>query len=232
MITIPEETIKKVALECFLINQLPSSQIEVLLNASSVIDVKENQILTKENQTADAFYLVLCGEFKVAKVSPKGIEKILHIIQPRETFATVLMFLENPVCPVTITALMDSKVLAIPSKLYKSMLAKSPEACFRLLADFAQRNRQLIDEIESVSLKNANYRVIDFLVKQSTTSADGKTTIKLRISKQTIAARLSIKPETLSRILTKLKKDSVIEQNEKCITINELKWMQTYLEGE
>lgn len=230
MIEIPAATIKKVALECFLINQLPTKQIEILLQASRVIDVKETRTLTKQDQSAEDFYLVLCGEFKVAKISPKGAEKILHIIQPRETFATVLMFLDKPVCPVTITALMDSKVLAIPNKLYKSMLAKSPEACFRLLADFAQRNRTLIDEIESVSLKNANYRVIDFILKESTTNAEGDTTMKLRISKQTIASRLSIKPETLSRILAKLKKDGVIEQNDKLITINELEWMKTYLD--
>jgi len=52
----------------------------------------------------------------------------------------------------------------------------------------------------------------------------------LRISKQAIASRMSIKPETLSRILSTLKKDGIIEQSEKKITLLDVDWIDQYLD--
>ena len=227
---IKNEELKEIALKCSLFSHLSDQEVDSLLKESRVVDVKEHEILANLGQPANEFFLTLCGELKVLVSSQKGEEKILHIIHARETFATVLMFLEKPIYPASIIALEDSRVLAIPNAKYKHILSQSPKACFGLLADYAYRNRQLVDEIENITLQNAKYRVLSYLKRDAKTNMSGDLVVSLRISKQAIASRMSIKPETLSRILSTLKKDGIIEQSEKKITLLGVDWIDQYLD--
>ena len=86
------------------------------------------------------------------------------------------------------------------------MLRGSVDACFGVMASYSLRSRHLVDEIEVLTLHNATFRVILYLLKEIPSHQYEAVSVKLSAPKNAIASRLAITPETLSRILAKLKR--------------------------
>ena len=220
---------REAVLDCPLFNQFPAEKVDQILTRSRLIDLSEGEFLLQQGDSAMEFFLVLKGELKLVTSSATGQEKILHIIHPGQTFAEVLMFLGKPRYPAAVEALANSQLIGFPSDLYKVLLSESIEACFGLLGDFALRNRQLVGEIEALTLYNATFRVVQYLLKEIPSNQISATSVKLRAPKNVIAARLAITPETLSRILSKLKRDGIIEVSDKQVTLHDIDWMRKFV---
>lgn len=224
-----ETKIKELVRDCGLFNRLPEDKVDVIMANSRLVYIKEGDVLTRQGQPATEFFLVLSGELKLATTSSMGQEKTLHIIHEGQTFAEVLMFLERPSYPAGITALVNSHLLAFSNQVYMSILRNSIEACFGLLGEYAMRNRNLVGEIEALTLYNASFRVIQYLLKEIPSHQTSALSVQLRAPKNVIASRLAITPETLSRILARLKRDGIIEVFDKQITLLDLEWMRKFI---
>ncbi len=75
----------------------------------------------------------------------------------------------------------------------------------------SQRLHWHIGEIENLCLHNATFRLAAYLLRKVPAEADYGTNVHLSIPKVTLASRLSIKHETLSRILARLRKQGLID---------------------
>ena len=78
------------------------------------------------------------------------------------------------------------------------------------MADMSQRLHRLLNEIDSLTLHNATYRLVSYLLSELPQDVLTSPEIVLTTPKHIIASRLSIKPETFSRILTRLSRDGLI----------------------
>jgi len=127
--------------------------------------------------------------------------------------------------PVSAQAIENSASTAIPSSVYLELLSNSNESCFHLLGDISRRLHARLREIETLTLENATHRLVRFLTTKTTPANDR---IYLNLSRQDIAARLSIKPETLSRIFRGLIDEGVISVDGKEIKILNHKALAEY----
>ncbi len=158
---------------------------------------------------AERFFLLFSGQMKLYRVSIEGQEKVLEIIQPGGSFAEAVMFLENRIFPVSAQTLKPSEVISINTQLFRSLLARSPNSCFRMMGDLSMRIHRRLNEIETLTLQNATYRVIRYLMMLLPVDQNNQS-VKLPASKRLIASQLAIQPETFSRILHKLKEEKII----------------------
>ena len=227
--SIHDQQVKDAVYSCGLFNRLPRTKVDEILTGSRLICLDESEILAQQGEPATEFFLLLDGELKLATTSSMGQEKTLHIIHAGQTFAEVLMFLDRPCYPAAVTALVKSRLVAFPNDTYRAVLSKSTEACFGLLGEYALRNRSLVGEIEALTLYNASFRVVQYLLKEIPSHQVHSTSVELRAPKNVIASRLAITPETLSRILAKLKRDGVIEVSDKRIILKDLEWMRKFM---
>lgn len=78
----------------------------------------------------------------------------------------------------------------------------------------------LVNEIDRLSLHNASYRLICYLLEDVPEDSIEKIDVKLSAAKRIIASRISITPETFSRTLKSLSKDGMIEVKDEHIVIN------------
>jgi DNA-binding MarR family transcriptional regulator len=90
------------------------------------------------------------------------------------------------------------------------MLSESIDVCFQLMAAMSQKMHWLVNEVNRLSLHDATYRLVTFLLDQKPKTSN---IIHCKVPKNVIASRLSIKPETLSRILKKLSDKKLIKTN-------------------
>ncbi len=183
--------------------------------------LNSGDFLFLEGEAPSYFYFVNSGQIKLTRVSQKGDEKVFEVVQEGETFAEALMFSGAQGYPVNSQAVTDSQIICINASQYMDLLHKSPVSCFKVMAILSVKLHDRLNEIDRLTLHSAAYRLAYWLVDQQS-KAKESTNVNLNTPKNTIASHLSIKPETLSRLLKRLSKLGFISVHKANIEIIDL----------
>lgn len=201
---------------------LDDEQFRRLADSVQVLALEPQQMLFQRGDPAHHWYVVLDGSVKLALHSRAGDEKVVERLGPGQSFGEALMFMEAPAFPLAAVALETSEVLAVPNSGFIAALKESPETCFRMLADLSRRLHGLVREIEELTLASASLRLVRHVLDLAGPEASGAVTVTLEGSKQMLASRLAIKPETLSRILRSLSDAGVVAVDGRTIHVPSL----------
>jgi len=199
-----------------LLSGLTDEQLKRVACHASRIRLDEGQMLFSQGDPAERFYLVLKGQMRLFRLSPDGAEKVIEIVAPGHTFAEALMFLKAPRYPVCGAALSPVEIIAMDARDFTAMLHESVDTCFLLLAALSMRLRGLIGEIDNLTLHTATSRVARYLVSKLPTA---HRALDLDVRKGVLASRLSVKPETFSRVVKNLSDQGIIEVHGSHVTI-------------
>jgi CRP-like cAMP-binding protein len=211
-----------------LFSSLSEAQLERLQPSLSARTLAQGEHLFEEGMAAESFYLLLQGRLKLFRVSAAGNEKVIEIVRQGQAFAEALMFLDRPVYPVAAQTLTEARLVVINNKGFHQLISESTETCFRVMGSLSIRLRQLLNEIDSLTLKNASLRVVSYLLYLVPEGEKGKMDITLPAAKNIIASRLSIQPETLSRILNTLCSRQLIQVEGLNICIHDIEALRAY----
>lgn len=207
---------------CYLFSALDERQLAVVKGSLQELKLDEGKLLFQHGQPAERFFLLIEGQVKLYRLSEDGDEKVIEIVQPGQTFAEAVMFMSGRTYPVNAEALQDSRLFAFNNEVVKDLLRGSVDTCFRLMADMSQRLHRRLNEIDSLTLHNATYRLIGYLLNQVPEGSSAAPEIVLNTPKHVIASRLSIKPETFSRILARLAREHMIQVRGSSIVLSDL----------
>jgi len=210
--------IKEVLTASHLFSALDETQLERVRRHSHITDMVEGESLFFQGDDATSFYLVVSGRIKLYRISPEGKEKVVEIMETGVTFAEALMFMDQPYYPVTATAIAPSRVISINAREFKAMLRESIDSCFLLMGNMSYRLRGLIREIDALSLDTGTVRTVAYLLHQAPADADS---FELKVAKSVIASRLSVKPETFSRILKNLHERGIVSIDGRNVSIHD-----------
>ena len=180
---------------------LDADQQERVAARATRLRLASGDSLFRQGERAERFYFVVSGLVKLSRVSAAGNEKVVEVVRAGSTFAEALMFLDRPAYPVGAQALQPTEVISVDAADFAAMLRDSVDTCFLLLGDLSQRLRGLIREIDNLSLHTAACRVAGYLLSHAPGGGDE---LVLDLPKHTIASRLSMQPETFSRIMRNL----------------------------
>lgn len=194
---------------------LESVQLDKVLTHSSVHKLKKEQALFSQGDEVSSFYLVLSGMIKLFRLSPDGQEKVIEVVNTGDTFAEALIFLDSPHFPVSASALGEAQVIAFEASQFLRMLKQNPDTCINLLGSLSQRIRGLVQEIDNLSVQTGRQRLSAYLLDLTENTDE----LHLSIPKSVLASRLSIKPETFSRIIKQLRNSETIKVDGSNITI-------------
>lgn len=196
--------------QCILLQPLNDDDFEQIVQTSKLCNLTENERLFEQGEQLTAIYLLLSGGIKLQRLAPNGEEKVFEIIRPGQTFAEAVLFSGRSRFPVSAVALAASVVISIDAKNYLKLVETSNELSLNLLAKLSQRLHWMVNEVDRLTLHNATFRLVDYLLSHLTQDGNESTGISLIAPKHVIASRLSIKPETLSRTFKDLSKRGLI----------------------
>ena len=202
-----------------LLSGLTEEQLERVARQAVRIRLADSQLLFSQGEAADRFFFVLKGQVRLFRLSPDGAEKVIEIVAPGQTFAEALMFLNAPLFPVCAAALRSSELIGINASDFARMLRESVDTCFVVLGALSQRLRSLIGEIDNLTLHTATSRIAGYLLMKL---PEGCRALDLGVRKGVLASRLSVKPETFSRVEKNLIDQGIIEVHSSHITILDL----------
>ena len=206
-----------------LFQELAPAQIAILETACRERRLAKGEMLFQKGDQPKGFFVVVFGQVKLAFPSSQGNEKVVQIVGPRQSFGEAVMFMDRPY-PVFAEGLVDSLLLHIGSAPVFELLETEPLFARRMLAGLSLRLHSLVQDVETYSLRSSAQRVVGYLLQQcpQNESGAGSFDISLPTSKQVIASRLNLTPETLSRIFHDLTANGLIGVSGKQITIKDV----------
>ena len=202
-----------------LFQEFSESDFSTVVDHTTLCELKTDDILFRQQQKATDFFLLADGKIKLSLLSIEGTEKIVDIIFPGSTFAEAIILNGLPGFPVNAVALSDSNVLRINAEAYTNILNNSPKTCIKVMATLSMRLHKLMGEINRLSLHNATYRLISYLLENIPDEAIESTEVHLSIPKHVVASRISVTPETLSRTLKRLCQEGLLEVHDSNIVL-------------
>lgn len=207
----------------YLFAEMSEPHLQTLIKTMHEVRLNAGDALFRHSQPAERFFFLREGLIKLFRLSPEGDEKIIEIMRPGETFAEAVMFMgAKGRYPVNAEAVSESRVYAFDQKSFLNLLSESSDASLGLLASMSRRLHMLVNQIESLTLQNATYRLVAYLLEEIPRDVKTSPEVQLTTPKGVIASRLAIQPETLSRILAKLREAALIEVQGNHITIRDV----------
>jgi CRP/FNR family transcriptional regulator, dissimilatory nitrate respiration regulator len=218
----------QIKIQAFLANlpmfcDMSREELDRVAAATLPIYAEKGQSIVQSGDPCTGFHLVVYGQVKLGFTSPQGVEKVVEIVRPGQSFGEALLFLEKPYM-VFAQALADSMLLHVAKHAVLEGLANDPCFSQRMLSGLARRVHGLIRDVEAYSLRSGQERVIGYLLADAADiSVNGKPVeVHLSPGKSVIASRLNMTPEHFSRILHDLSSSGLIEVSGRTVRIPDL----------
>jgi CRP-like cAMP-binding protein len=202
-----------------LFEPLNEEQLNELMSTSHLLSIDKGEPLFRQGEPADSFYFVIAGAVKIYRLTPDGQEKVFEVIGDRQTFAEAMMLMDTPNYVASAEAICPTQLYRLSNNTYMRLLQSNSRLTFALLGKLCVRLHQRVNEIETLSLKNATHRVVRYLLTQLVRQQAVDNQFELPMAKQLIAGHLSIQPETFSRIIRRLIDENIITQDGRQIAI-------------
>ena len=193
--------------QCHLFSGISAEDAQLLVSISRVRSCPRGDVLFEEGEVADGFFVVASGKVKVYKLSPDGKERILHVIQPGQSFADAAIFADG--CyPAFAEPLVDSKLLFFPKKEFLDLLHSHSRLAINMIAGLSKFLRQFTVQIEDLTFRDVPARLARYLLSLA---GDSHRSVILPVAKSQLASNLGTTSETLSRTFRKLSDENMIE---------------------
>ncbi len=167
------------------------------------------QRLFAQGDAAERFWWLESGQIKLYRLSRDGHQKVMGLVSPRQSFAEGVLFMDTPRYPVNAEAVVASRVVGFDRGTYLGILENSFAACRSLFRRMVRRTQYHLDEIEALTIQNARFRLVRYLLRLRRTGGE-EGTVTLPARKHLVAAQLAVQPETLSRLFRELEEERLI----------------------
>jgi CRP/FNR family transcriptional regulator, dissimilatory nitrate respiration regulator len=213
--TDPRATFRQAALlatlrRCALFRQMPAASLAEIGAESRLRTLAKDEVLFREGETAQGFYVVHAGAVKIRRLTPDGQEQIICVFRPPESFAEVTLATFEAY-PADGVALEASQVILIPRAPFRAMLRREPDLALQMLASMSLHLKHLVQSLQDLKGRAIEYRLAEWLLRQCPAAGAGcPATLTLPITKKVLAGQLGVTSETLSRTLARFKREGLI----------------------
>jgi CRP-like cAMP-binding protein len=207
-----------------LFSEMTAEELDRIAQGTLPVYAAKGENVCRTGDPCTGFHVVVYGQVKIGFTSPQGIEKVVEIIRPGQSFGEALMFLEKPYI-VFAQALADAMLLHVAKHTVFEELARDPGFARRMLSGLSRRLHGLVRDVEAYTLRSGSERVIGYLLRDvpdDEASAGAPVEVNLAPGKSVIASRLNMTPEHFSRILHDLAANGLIAVDGRTVRILDL----------
>lgn len=200
---------------------LDEHELETLGARASLRKFTAGELLFSEGEPCKGLYLVVTGSVRIFKTSSGGREHVLSVEGPGGSIAELPVF-DGGKYPASAAAVMASELMFLSRNDFRAICLENPEVSLKVLQMVGGRLRRLVGIIEELSFTTVRDRLAAWLQRQA--RVEGEETEKglaftLNTSHQEIANQIGTVRELVSRNMSGLQAQGVIEINGKEITI-------------
>jgi CRP-like cAMP-binding protein len=221
------ESTREVLARLPLFCELNAEEVATLMPGVREYRVRAHEVIFNKGDALDGIYVVVTGQVKLFLPTPQGTEKVVGTMNAGGSFAEAVVFLDIP-SPVSAEALQDGVLLVAGKDALLTVLDRDPRFARKMLASLSMKLHQLMSDMETCTLMSSVQRVVCYLSHQTPEEGLPAYEVRLDTSKQTLASRLSLAPETFSRALHHLVKSGLIEVQGRTIRVKDAHRLRAY----
>ena len=190
--------------------KLARDEIDMLAGYAQLRDFRRGATILRRGEAFPGLFAIVEGSAKLSLRRSDHEEKVARILEAGDCFGFAALLLERP-CPVDVVALSNGVAATIPSMPVLRLMEQRAAFATALARTLAERLLELVGELEASTQQSSLQRLACYLDSRAEPSgAPDRLRVRLPATKSTVAARLGVKKETMSRMLRELASRGVI----------------------
>ncbi|HPE12727.1 MAG: Crp/Fnr family transcriptional regulator [Candidatus Nanopelagicales bacterium] len=149
------------------------------------------------------------GRLKIFRLAPDGSEQLIRVLGPGDFTGETSVFSGRRPDDYAI-ALDECRLCVFRHDDLEALIKEHPEIGLRMLAAVSQRLSNAERRLNSLTSRDVESRVADYLLHLPGTWQDGAVTVTLPLAKRDVASLLDTTPESFSRALKSLARQALI----------------------
>lgn len=201
---------------------------EELLKITSLImrrKYSRGELIVMEGEPASSLIIINHGRIKSYRYTPDGKEQILYIFSEGDFFGEMSL-LSKREAAYNAEALEDTNVCLIRREDFQELLRNHPEISLKVMEEMGRRLEKMENMVQNMGSSDVELRVnmilLEFSKKYGIDGPKGRI-VELPLSREGIANYIGVTRETVSRKLSRLQDEGIIELvgNKRVIIIDE-----------
>ena len=184
-----------------------------------------------EGEPCSGLYVVESGSIRIFKSSVAGREQVLGIEGPGGSVAELPVF-DGGSYPASVTAIEDSVLLFVSKQDFQALCRAHPEVALKVLKVVGARLRRLVGIIEELSFTTVRHRLCAYLLRLAQSEGrkvNGGVQVMLPANNQELAAQIGTVRELVSRNLSRLQAEGIVQIDGRALLIRDLKSLESDL---
>jgi CRP/FNR family transcriptional regulator len=209
---------EQILLQTELFKDASPSILKIMAESGQIREISKSDTLFNEGDEGFYFFIVVEGSIKLIKNTIDGKEIMVRILKPFETFGEVIIFESNEY-PVSAIALDETVLFAIHRQTILFNLSNTDfqrDFCSMLI----RKLRYLADRVLYVSAYDVEERFFRFLSDHYGQMEE----YEIDLTKKDIASSIGTIPETMSRLIARLKARNIITWDKNRLTVQKGYW--------
>ena len=214
------ETIKSIDF----FNELKDEEIELLSSISNVYKYPKKSILNYESDVNPNIVFLISGLMKIYKVDKFNNEIFLYHIHEKSMISELSSIKQDSIyCFSNSEFIEDSVVLSIDFKKFNEYFLSKNILTMKFMEELLEKSHQLQCIINRELVFDATAKVAFML--------ENDLEMFNKLKRQEVSFMLHIQPETLSRVLKRLKRNGVIDVVNSKVTIENKEHLSSIFRG-
>lgn len=212
---LPAEHLKKNAVLCSnaYFSGLDAKWLGELANETQLRAYLRGEIILWQGDPCAGLFIIQTGTVKLFKLSPKGRELIIRVIDAGATFNEVPVF-DCGLHAVNAAATEDCRIWVVPAEAIRRCLKANPEMAQAVILNLAHNLRTLVGVVEELSFYQVTSRLARLIARMPSDQLEGQ-----RITQDQLAAHLGTVREVVARSLRDLERSGAIAVQRRSIRI-------------
>ena len=184
-------------------SDLSESELNSIQEICKTRKYPKNSMIILEEEMGDVVFIVMSGTVKITRVNDEGKEVILAMLGSGEVFGEMAI-LDGESRSANALSQENCEVITINREDFLSLLKTNNKVSLNLMTEFAIRLRKSDQQIEALSLDDAEHRIgvsILNLAEELGVIRQGAVTVENLPYQQDIANMAGTSRETVSRVM-------------------------------
>jgi CRP/FNR family transcriptional regulator, transcriptional activator FtrB len=196
------KTIRALPLFC----DMSEGHFDELVRAAFLQRFPQHVALITEGDLPDFLHIVVDGSVEMFSIH-NGHETTIDIMRPVTTFILAAV-IRDDVYLKSARTLSPAQILMIPAQTVRDVFGHDAAFARAIVNELAERYRSVVRALKNEKLRNSAERLANWIL-QTKAQQGSANKIELAFDKRTLASRLGMTPENLSRNLALLSKHGV-----------------------
>lgn len=190
---------------------LDEDDVTVLLDDSELRSLKTREWLFRQEAPAHWLYIVINGAVRLARSAGDGRLATIRCVERGGTLGELSMVSSDGAYLYSAEALRRTHVLAIPARRCREIMDRQPACRAEFMSRLALELTERLEDLALLTQADAMSRLVSYILRQLPAGRGKRpAVVRLSIPKRWLAAQLAMTPETLSRLLAKLRDNGAI----------------------